>query len=319
MSRPTSHNENPSLGYLFAVATAAISAVSFVAAKPVLAYLDPLSFAMSQFGIAAVFSFVWLLAKGEHSNVKRLTARQWTFLTVVALLFLASVYTLCIGLSRIPATAASLLNRLEVLVTVFFGVALLGDRFSRRETWGGVVAILGVIILRYDAPSSFSSGFWMMVLSATLFGFTEVLVKTQVHNIPPRTFAFMRNIMVFGLFVVAGLWRVAMQDGQEWSGIADWSGIQRGWAEITVAAFAGPMLARTTQFYSLRHIDVSHASLILQTQPVFVAIMSALILHALPSRREWVGGIFIILGCFLLVHWQRAVRRQTAGHPSGES
>jgi drug/metabolite transporter (DMT)-like permease len=296
-----------SVGYGLGAATALVTAVAFISAKPVLEYLDPLSFSVSQFGIASVFAFLWLLRRRELGQIRDLTHGQWTFLFVISLLFLGAVYTMWIGLSSIPATAAALLNRLEVLVTVFLGMALLGDRFTRREGWGAFLAVLGMIVLRYDAPPSFSAGFWMMVLSSTLFGIIEVLVKTRVHAIPPRVFTFVRNTLVFVLFLVAAVWRVAMQEGPWWVGVADWPGIRRGLPLIAVTALVGPVLARTMFMYCLRYLEISRATLIQQAQPVFVAVLSSILLRALPSRREWVGGLLIVAGCLFLVQWSRTL------------
>lgn len=295
------------LGYLFAVLTSMVTAVAFISAKPVLGYLDPLSFSISQFGVASVFSFALLVARRRLGLLKQVTPGQWSFLVVVVFLFLSAVYTMWIGLSRISATSASLLNRLEVLVTVFLGMALLGDRFTRREAYGAAVTFLGVVVIRYQAPESFSSGFWMMVLSSMLFGVTEVLIKTRVRAIPPDVFAFVRNLLACLCFLIAALWRVAMQEPDWWLGVADWPGIVRGLPLIATTALAGPFLGRTLYLYSLRNLDISRASLINQSQPLFVAVYSAILLHALPSRREWTGGVLILAGALMLVSWSRGL------------
>jgi drug/metabolite transporter (DMT)-like permease len=166
---------------------------------------------------------------------------------------------------------------------------------------------LGVVVLRYQAPESFSAGFWMMILSSLLFGVTEVLIKTRVHAIPPDTFVFARNFLAFLMFMIGALWRVAMEEGVWWKGLADWDGIQRGLPLITTTALVGPFLARTLYMHCLRNLDISRAALINQSQPLFVAIYSAILLHTLPSRREWTGGLLIVAGALLLVSWRRGL------------
>ena len=306
----------PGFGAALALLCAAITGGAFIAAKPVLDYLDPLSFSISQFALASLFSLLWLLARRGTADLRRVTPGQWTFLIVVSLLFLGAVYTTWIAISLIPVTSAGLLSRLEVLFTVFLGMALLGDRFTRRETLGAIVMLLGVVVIRYQAPPSFSAGFWMVVLASALFGVTEVLVKTRVHAIPPDVFTFARNALVFLFFVLGALWRVAMGEHAGWSGLADWQGIRRGLPLIVVAALVGPFLARTIYMYSLRHLEVSRAALISQSQPLFVALYSSILLHALPSRREWMGGVLILAGALLLVQWRHGMSwwRTLRGH-----
>ena len=297
----------PALGYGLAIATAMVTAAAWIAAKPVLDYLDPLSFSLSQFGLASVYSFLWLVFRKRVSWLRHISPGQWTFLVVIALLFLSAVYTMWIGLSRLPATAASLLSRLEILVTVFLGMALLGDRFRPKEIVGAVMLFLGIVVLRYQAPASFAEGFWMMVLSSMLFGLIEVLIKTRIHVIPPDVFGFARNGLVFLAFFIAALWRVSLEGDTWWKGLVDWEGIRRGLPLIATTALAGPFLARTLYLHALRHLDISRAAVINQSQPLFVAIYSSVLLRTLPSRREWTGGLLILAGALLLVSWRRGM------------
>ena len=296
------------LGYSLAVLTAMVTAVAFIAAKPVLDYLDPLSFSISQFGLASLFSFAWILIRKRAYMVRAVTPGQWTFLVVIALLFLSAVYTMWIGLSRIPATAASLLNRLEILVTVFLGMALLGDRFSRKEAYGALVMFVGVVVLRYQAPSSFSAGFYMMLLSSMLFGLTEVLVKSRIHTIPPDVFAFARNFLVFVMFMIAALWRVAMEEGVWWKGLADWEGIQRGWPLIMTTALVGPFLARTLYMHCLKHLDLSKGPPS-STSPSRCSWPSTrhFCSTPCPAGGSGRGGLLILAGALMLVSWRQSV------------
>ena len=298
----------PALGYVLAGLTAAVTAVAWIAAKPVLDYLDPLSFSVSQFGLASVFSFTWLLIHRQTGALVHVTPRQWTFLVVVSLLFLSAVYTMWIGLSMLPATSASLLNRLEIFITVFLGMALLGDRITRRELWGALVMFGGVVVLRYEAPPGFSAGFYMMVLSSTLFGLTEVMVKARVHAIPPDVFGFVRNFLVFAFCFLAAGWRVFMKEEGFWRGLIDWDGVVRGFPLIAATALVGPFLARTIYMYSYRHLEISRIAIIKQSEPLFVAFFSSILLHTLPSRREWTGGLLILAGSLLLVSWRQSMK-----------
>ncbi len=302
---------SPALGHILALLTAGVGAVAFICAKPVLEFLDPASFTFGQFGFAALFAGVWLLVRGKTGDLRALTRRHWAFLAGISLLFLSAIYTFWVGLARIPVTSASLLNRLEVLLIVLLGMAFLGDRFTRREAAGAAIMFLGVVVIRYQAPPSFSAGFWMVVLSSALFAVTEILVKTAVFRIPPDAFTFVRNVMVVLLLMVVLGWRAVMGDA---GAVPDFAGIRRGWPLIAIAALTGPFGARTLFLYCLRHLEVSRASLIQQIQPVFVAVFSAVVLHTLPNRREWAGGVLIIAGALLLVSW-RVSRR--GGTPPG--
>ena len=107
----------------------------------------------------------------------------------------------------------------------------------------------------------------------------------------------------FAFFLLAAGWRALMGESGFTDGFLDLEGIRRGVVLIALAALVGPVLARTLYMYALRHIDVSRAALVNQTQPLFVALFSAIALSTLPTRREWVGGILIVAGCLMLVRW----------------
>ncbi len=315
---PPSEDRKPAIGYTLAILAAMSSAIAWITAKPVLDYLDPLSFSVAQFALAAVLSFLLLAVQGKLGQLRQVTGGQWTFLAVVSLLSLSAVYTMYIGLSRIPATSASLLSRVEILITVFLGMALLGDRITRREFYGALVMFAGVVIIRYQAPPEYSAGFWMMILSAALLGFTEVMIKSRVHTIPPDVFALARNFIAFVFCFAGSAWRVMMQETEFGLGLIDWDNIVRGWPLVVITAVAGPFLARTVTLHALRNLEISRVVIIRQFEPFFVAVFASFLLHALPSKREWMGGLLILAGSLLLVHWRKGVtwwrsRRDRAG------
>jgi len=50
-------------------------------------------------------------------------------------------------------------------------------------------------------------------------------------------------------------------------------------------------------------------SVIGQIQPVFVIILSVMLLDMLPSVREMLGGVFLIAGAMVLVVYRRRIRQ----------
>jgi drug/metabolite transporter (DMT)-like permease len=71
------------------------------------------------------------------------------------------------------------------------------------------------------------------------------------------------------------------------------------------AGLAGPLLARYFLFSSLRHIDLSKAVIINQTQPLWVALIASAALGAVPPTSLIPGGVLIVAGCMLLAYGRR--------------
>ena len=153
----------------------------------------------------------------------------------------------------------------------------------------------------------------MMAEAARLF--TRRWTPAEASKVASPARGSQRRSAVFVPAAARG--RGGMHDGSACSALVDWAGVRRGLPLIATTAVVGPVFARTAYMYSLRRLAVSRVALIQQSQPVFVALFSAFLLHALPSRREWTGGLLIIAGCLFLVQWRargtRGVRNASSG------
>ena len=187
---------------------------------------------------------------------------------------------------------ASFLGRTETLVTILFGLAVLGERFRRHEAAGGALVLLGVVCLRYTGGVEISRGFFYCLAGAACWGVTEGLGKVAVRHIEPLLFTWGRSVLLCPAFLAAAL---ASPTGMV---LPHGAGT---WAGVAGVALSGPVLARYLYMKSLSLIPVSKAALVNQTQPVGVALLAGLALGRVPAPKEWIGGSMIILGCMLLV------------------
>ena len=63
---------------------------------------------------------------------------------------------------------------------------------------------------------------------------------------------------------------------------------------------------------ALRHLKLSSAAIVLQTQPIFVAIIAFLLLGQVPGLWQWIGGTVIIGACLISVS-KRKDTEETVG------
>jgi len=142
----------------------------------------------------------------------------------------------------------------------------------------------------------------LMLAANLLYALGLALVKSRLSETDAGALTGLRA--VFGLPVLVG-----------------YGLITGGWhipnptqiAGIFVGAFLGPFAGNMLYYRSIRYIDLSKASLLHSSQPLFVAFFAFLAFGALPDLRQWFGGALVLLGVYLLLIGQP---RSTARGPS---
>lgn len=127
------------------------------------------------------------------------------------------------------------------------------------------------------------------ILQALLVTFiwstTWIFVKLSLGDIPPLIFAGMRY---FGaaLILLLGLRKYmkavnALSLGQ--------------WIQLILLGFVFYTLTQGLIFLTLKQIDVTALSLLLNFTPIFTALFSFFVLNEIPAKKQWIGiGLFLI-------------------------
>jgi drug/metabolite transporter (DMT)-like permease len=189
-------------------------------------------------------------------------------------------------------TVVAFVSRVETLVAILLGVWFFGERFTRKEALGAVFVMAGVVALRYAGGIAVERGFWIILLASVGFGVAEALAKKTVSIVDPYIFALVRNMFLGSMCFAIALARPGgLQVPQE----------TLGWLAVVGIGVSGPFLGRVHFLRALQIIHISKTALVSQSQPIFVALVSFFVLSTIPSQREWIGGVIIILGCVLLI------------------
>jgi drug/metabolite transporter (DMT)-like permease len=126
-------------------------------------------------------------------------------------------------------------------------------------------------------------------LAAGLWGTSYVAAKVAVRSVPPLTAA------AFRFLVVAVLLWIGMLTGKRWQRV------ERGdWPWLALAG-----LLQTTVYFALQYAGIglttaSNTSVIVNTRPVLVTILSAALLHERLTTRKTSGMLLAFLGVFTL-------------------
>jgi drug/metabolite transporter (DMT)-like permease len=221
---------------------------------------------------------------------QKISPLGWKLLAVFTLFSIVALGCLMMGLALIEASTAGFLSRASVIVIMILGIFFLHERFKLLEALSALILLAGIIIIRSCVRVEIAPGFWWMLTSAFTFGIVEIIAKISVKHISPLHLNALRNSAV-GVILI--LWALA-------KGAGNWD-LGNLWFGVIAIGITGPLIARQFYLYALKNLEVSKTSLITQIQPVFVLVLSYLVLAERPCGEELLGGGLIVFGCFGLV------------------
>jgi drug/metabolite transporter (DMT)-like permease len=283
--------------YLLAFGSAAAAGSGAVAGKIGVTGAPVATFLTWLFGFAVVFASAWLLLAPPPRGL-RITRRGIALVAAHAALAGLGCWGWYTGLAALDAAVASFLSRTEVLITIALGIALLGERLTRLEIAGGTIAILGLVLMRLPLGKPLgpehAAGISWVLLGSLGFGASEIPAKLAMRETDPTTFALARSVpLALGWLVVALLTGTAYMPA--WPVVASAAGV----------GLLGPVVARVFYLSALRVLALARVSLVVQTMPLFTALVGFVALGTAPQPHEWAGGLLLIAGTLLVVRGAR--------------
>ncbi len=277
-------------GDLYALVCALICGLGNIPAKAGLENVSAELFNFYFFLFAFIISLLTLLNGKSRREI--LATRPKSFLIIVGMsvLFSMGIYTFITSLKMIEPATVSFLSRIEVIFTVVAAFIFLKERLKAIELVGGAVAILGVILLKYDTTVEISRAATLMIASAFFFTVAEILVKKFVNEIGTVRFVFIRN-----LFAVCFFFLILNVRGKSFYIPDNYTLLM-----AFLSALLLPILGRLTYINALQRINISRAALITQSTPLFTALFALIFLNTFPTPMEWLGGMLIVLGVVIV-------------------
>ena len=90
-----------------------------------------------------------------------------------------------------PGTG-SMISKLSVLISIGLGVIWLGERLTRRQFFGAILAVTGVIIITFQPGEYLRLGSLMVLAATVMYAFHTAIVKRNGGRIDLLNFFFMR-------------------------------------------------------------------------------------------------------------------------------
>ncbi len=284
-------------GSLLALLSTAAIASIFIVSKWSLNSLDPATFNTWWYSATILVAILYQHARHRSGLIESFRAHRRRPIIVLGVISGVSTLLFFLAIRLIDPAVASFFDRSETLFAVLLGFVLFGERLTRLELIGMIVLFSGTMILTYTSGQAALLGGVLIFAANFLYVLGLALVKSKLGEMDAGALTGLRAVfglpILIGHAVIIGGWHMP-----ELTQIV----------AIFIGAFIGSFIGHMLYYRSLQYIDLSKASLLHSSQPLFVAMYSLLVFSTLPGVQQWFGGMLVLLGVYLLLRGQSRVR-----------
>jgi len=287
-------------GLALAAGGVLLISANFVTVKYVLSEYNIFTFLPLWFTTASLATTVWLLVSPPPWRAQ-LRLNLWP---LVGLGLANGVGAALIfgGLNYLDPSVTAFLARSGTLCSIALGYAVLGERFSGRSGIGMALILAGVGVITYSSSKAQLLGIVMVLVGYVFSSLNYLFGKQVTKTTNPVVLIWTRSMLSLGVaIVVAGL-----------SGRFDLHFSRPHLFVLAGGAMIGPFLGQMMSFYSMRYIGLSEMEIVRATQPLIVLFYSLVFLGMLPTLRQTLGGLVVIIGVLLLIGSQSVERMEVA-------
>lgn len=275
---------------------------SFVAGKILLsAGFPPLALVGWRFLLAAlaILPLIALSGSGGFAALcpHGMGVAQWLIVLAIGLLQTGAVMGLLfLGMRSIPAAAAAILLFTNPIWVALLGRLFLHEPLGMPRVAGLALGMLGVVLAighgaQVAQDVSSLRGELLCLASALCWAVATIINKRAALPIGTLVLSFWQ--MLVGALALLAL---AVVQGQHWPATVTF--VQWGWfVWLAIPASTGSFVL---WFMALRRGGATHASGYLFLAPLFAVLLSMLVLRAVLSPLQWLGGGLIGLGLWLV-------------------
>jgi drug/metabolite transporter (DMT)-like permease len=130
----------------------------------------------------------------------------WFFLSIGALIGLSTIINYE-AVAFIDAGTATILSQASILMSVGLGIFWLRDRLTRFESFGAMLALIGVLIITFQPGDYLRLGSLLVLLSAFMYALHTAIVKRYGEEMDFVDFFFFRIFSTTVLLFIFNLSR----------------------------------------------------------------------------------------------------------------
>lgn len=302
------------LPYIALIIAHVIWGGNYVIAKITLQEFPPMTLGFMRFGLACLLIIPFLMAVDYKKKQVKLEHLP-RFIAVGLLMASINITLFYLGLKRIPAIDASLLELSIPIISVIAGWMILKEKIYVVNLAGVLIALAGSITI-LGIPLLFLGNFaaenlfgHVLILGATIsYVAGSMLSKKLLKTYPPLVITAFTFLIAAVVFFVPAMLEYISNPG--WVNKVSILGIM-GFFYI---AIFGSICAYFLLLYALSKMEVSHANLFQYLEPAVAATLAVPLLGERISFSFIIATVLIILG----VYWG-TLGKQEHHHPHHKS
>lgn len=242
----------------------------------------------------------WRAWRVDGRAVGVLLGRSW----LGAVLLAAHFVSWAAGARMTLAANGSLIVNLVPVAMPFLAYFMVGDRITRREVVGTVVALAGVGVLMFGRVDLGGAGFWGDV---TCF-VSMVLVTAYLVLSRKRGDGTSLWLYVVPLYWIAGV--LCLVVGLVWPGTGEWLPADaREWLLLLGLAAVPTIVGHSLLNRCMRTLRSQVVSVANLGQFLFAGGMAWLLFSEVPGVRFYAAGVLVVAGAVIIVTERRHAPR----------
>jgi len=289
---------------LLMLLTAMIWGSGFVAQTAGMHHIGPFLYSGLRFALGSLCLLPLVLGRGgsETRHEPFMTRGLWLGGVLMGLALALGINLQQVGLLFTSVTNSGFITGLYVIVVPLLGL-LLGHKTGTGTWLGAALAVVGMFLLSVGDNFQVSSGDWLQLAGAFVWGGHVVLVGLFASRHDPIRLAFLQ----FATCAVVSLVLALVMEP------IDLDSIIAAGPALLYGGIVAVGIGYTLQVVAQKDAIASHAAIILSLEAVFAAIAGAWLLGEALQPRGYLGCALMLAGMLIAQLWpHRAPATATA-------
>ena len=255
--------------------------------------------------LCALIVMISLFSKDwKWEEVKKIRSRDWLSLSVIGLISGALVPALVFtALDQTSVTNVVIISRLEVPISLFLNIFILGIQINRYTFLGAIASLFGIVLTAWISPHVVASmmvpsawgmgqGETLVGISAILLAIANLLSKIYLKTVPLGIFSVMRTgIGTIVFFILAQV----LYGPHHFMDV--FSPFLWGW--VLVYSMIIVVVGQLCWFNAQKISTFAELTLATSMQPIISILMALIILGEFPKIPQFIGGSILLVGIAL--------------------
>lgn len=253
--------------------------------------VPPVTFAAATTLLAAFGSFVYAALTNKLHELKKKKAYVPLFMVTVCIIVIPYILFF-VGASKTSGINSSLLLLSEIIFTLIF-TPFIGEKTTIEKLIGAIAVFIGAAFILYNGKFQLNIGDLLIIISTVTYPVGNFYTKKALNFISPAIILFVRSLLG-GLFILIFALLTEPQSNM-------FAVISANWILILFTGLVLFVISKIIWYEGLKYLDVSKATALGMTFPLFSLIFLIAIFKEIPSVFQSVGIVIMAIGVYLSI------------------